>query len=407
MCQYWTSRMFAKEVVGTANALVGGWGNLGGGVTQLVVGAGLFPLFKIFFNGDASKAWRYVSIVPALLAIITGFMIYKVGDDCPKGNYAELKRNGAMAERSATSFFRQGCCNINTWILFVQYACCFGTELTMNNAAPLYFKDQFNLNTETAAAVTSIFGALNLFARGLGGYYSDKANAHYGLRGRLWVQTGCLVAEGALVLYFAQTTTLTSAIVVMFFFSLFVQASEGSTYGIVPYVDPPTTGAIAGIVGAGGNTGAVLFSIGFRQLDDKNAFAVMGFSTLAAAFFSVFVLIKGHAGMFCGKDMHHQQTVVEELFTPYNVQGRKRGLTGAMDSSSSSSDSSDSDSDDNDEVDDVVLDDVPSSTSNSREGAGLRVGNFGMISPILEEDEEASENCSRSFRDLSSTNPRD
>lgn len=26
MCQYWTSRMFTKEVVGTANAIVGGWG---------------------------------------------------------------------------------------------------------------------------------------------------------------------------------------------------------------------------------------------------------------------------------------------------------------------------------------------------------------------------------------------
>lgn len=25
MCQYWTSRMFAKEIVGTANALAGGW----------------------------------------------------------------------------------------------------------------------------------------------------------------------------------------------------------------------------------------------------------------------------------------------------------------------------------------------------------------------------------------------
>ena len=31
-CQFWTSRMFTKEVAGTANALVGGWGNLGGGV---------------------------------------------------------------------------------------------------------------------------------------------------------------------------------------------------------------------------------------------------------------------------------------------------------------------------------------------------------------------------------------
>ena len=48
MCQYWTSRMFAAEVVGTANGLVGGWGNLGGGITELVVGSALFPLFKLF-----------------------------------------------------------------------------------------------------------------------------------------------------------------------------------------------------------------------------------------------------------------------------------------------------------------------------------------------------------------------
>jgi len=385
MCQYWTSRMFAKEVVGTANALVGGWGNLGGGVTQLVVGAGLFPLFKIFFDGDSTKAWRAVSVVPAMLAIVTGYMILKISDDCPKGNYVDLKRHGSMQERSATSFFRQGVCNVNTWILFLQYACCFGTELTMNNAAALYFKDQFDLTTETAAATASIFGWLNLFARGLGGYCSDKANAHCGMRGRLWVQTLCLVAEGGLVLYFAQTTSLTSAIIVMVFFSLFVQAAEGSTYGIVPYVDPPTTGAIAGIVGAGGNTGAVCFSIGFRQLDYANAFAIMGFATLASAFFSVFVLIKGHAGMFCGKDVDHHQTIAEELFTPYNVEGRKRGLPGTddMDDSSSSSSGS-SEGDDLDEG----LDADHSRTSSS---TGSTLGNLAMISPILEEEEDDHE----------------
>ena len=53
MCQYWTSRQFTREVVGTANALVGGWGNLGGGVTQLVVGSLLFPLFKSIYSYDA------------------------------------------------------------------------------------------------------------------------------------------------------------------------------------------------------------------------------------------------------------------------------------------------------------------------------------------------------------------
>jgi nitrate/nitrite transporter NarK len=34
--QYWTSSMFAPRTVGGANAIVGGWGNLGGGVTQVV-----------------------------------------------------------------------------------------------------------------------------------------------------------------------------------------------------------------------------------------------------------------------------------------------------------------------------------------------------------------------------------
>ena len=61
-------------------------------------------------------------------------------------------------------------------------------------------------------------------------------------------------------------------------FSLFVQAAEGcSTYGIVPYVDPPATGSIAGIVGAGGNAGAVRFGLGFRQLSYEAALMIMGF----------------------------------------------------------------------------------------------------------------------------------
>ena len=33
--QYWSSQMFTKESAGTAQAITGGWGNLGGGVTQV------------------------------------------------------------------------------------------------------------------------------------------------------------------------------------------------------------------------------------------------------------------------------------------------------------------------------------------------------------------------------------
>lgn len=302
MCQYWTSSMFTKEVVGTANALVGGWGNLGGGVTQLVMGSALFPLFKVFYNDNSEKAWRTVCVVPAVVAFCTGIMIASIADDTPKGQYKDLKKHGTMAEVSAAASFRAGALNFNTWIMFIQYATCFGVELTMNNAAALYFRDQFELTTESAAAIASIFGWMNLFARGLGGFINDKANAYAGMRGRIWSHTILLAVEGGLVLVFANTQSLGGAIAVMVVFSLFVQAAEGSSYGIVPYIDPPNTGSIAGIVGAGGNTGAVGFGLAFRQLPYQDAFIIMGITILASCVLSPLISIKNHAGMICGKD---------------------------------------------------------------------------------------------------------
>jgi len=302
MCQYWTSQMFTKDVVGTANALVGGWGNLGGGVTQLVMGSLLFPLFKVFFDGDSEMAWRTVCVVPAVVAFASGIVMYKISDDSPKGDYGELKKHGSMLEVSAAASFRDGAVNLDTWILFIQYACCFGVELTMNNAAALYFKDEFGQSTESAAAIASIFGWMNLFARGLGGFLSDTANARMGMRGRIIVQTVLLLGEGALVLVFANTSSLGGAIAVMIVFSAFVQAAEGSSYGIVPYINPPATGSIAGIVGAGGNSGAVGFGLGFRQLDYEQAFVIMGATIMGSAALSIFINIKGHRGLLWGTD---------------------------------------------------------------------------------------------------------
>mmetsp|Transcript_20977 Transcript_20977/g.45524 ORF Transcript_20977/g.45524 Transcript_20977/m.45524 type:complete len:506 (+) Transcript_20977:140-1657(+) len=299
-CQFWTSRMFTKEVAGTANALVGGWGNLGGGVTQIVMGTLLFPLFKLGMSPE--KAWRTVCIVPAVVGFCLGFLIIQISDDAPKGNYKDMKKNGTMPEVSAAASFRSGAANINTWILFVQYACCFGVELTMNNAAASYFKSKFELTTESAAAIASIFGWMNLFARGVGGYVSDKANSKMGMRGRLIWQTGLLVVEGCLVFVFSNSNSLAVAIIIMVFFSSIVQSAEGSTYGIVPYVNPPVTGSIAGVVGAGGNLGAVGFGLGFRQLETKQAFYLMGGTIIASGVFTFFVNIKGHAGLISGQD---------------------------------------------------------------------------------------------------------
>jgi NNP family nitrate/nitrite transporter-like MFS transporter len=302
MCQYWTSRLFTKEIVGTANAFAGGWGNLGAGVTQLVMGSILFPIFKTICGGDSEMAWRTVCVVPAVLAFATGVTIYYISDDCPKGNYHELKEHGVFPEVTTASSFRKGACNWNSWLLFIQYACCFGVELTMNNAAALYFRDEFGQSTEAAAAIASIFGWLNLFARGLGGFASDFGFYKWGMRGRLWMQTIFLILEGAFVLIFANTTSLAGSIATLVCFSLFVQAAEGTSYAIVPYVDPPNMGSVVGIVGAGGNAGAVAFGLAFRELDYASAFTIMGAFILCSSVLSLFIKIEGHAGILWGED---------------------------------------------------------------------------------------------------------
>ena len=321
MCQYWTSRMFAKEIVGTANAIVAGWGNLGGGAIQLIVGTGLFPLFKKLNGGSAERAWRQVTVVPAVCAFVTCVIVYFITDDAPKGNYGEMKRNGVMSPVSAAASFRSGMLNINSWILFVQYGCSFGVELTMNNAAALYFKDEFGQTTESAAAIASLFGWFNLFARALGGFLSDKFNARLGMRGRLLLQFSLLLGNGAMTLVFASTDTLGAAIATMCIFAIFAEAACGATYGIVPYVDPPCTGSVSGIVGAGGSLGAVGFGLGFRQLKYKDAFVIMGCTILGSSLLSAFVFIKGSSRLvFGGEDVHAKTPVLE---VPAVVDGSK------------------------------------------------------------------------------------
>jgi len=139
---------------------------------------------------------------------------------------------------------------------------------------------------------------MNLFARGLGGYCSDKLNAKMGMKGRLLTQLVLLILEAIMIFIFSRSVSLAASIVTMVFFSAFVQACEGSTYGIVPYVDPPATGSISGIVGAGGNMGAVCFGLEFRQLLIYiQAFNIMAGTILGSAILTGFIIIKGHSSL--------------------------------------------------------------------------------------------------------------
>jgi NNP family nitrate/nitrite transporter-like MFS transporter len=160
MCQYWTTQMFTKEVVGTANAIVGGWGNLGGGVTHWLMGSALFPLFVVFTSGDTDLAWRTVFIVPAFLTLMVAWWSYYYSDDTPKGDLYEIRQKDALVGQLINSEARDGSPsslmafgkalrNPNTLLLMIQYGACFGVELTMYNATATYFFQEFKLNQVT------------------------------------------------------------------------------------------------------------------------------------------------------------------------------------------------------------------------------------------------------------------
>jgi MFS transporter, NNP family, nitrate/nitrite transporter len=301
MSQFWPTRMFVRDITGTANGIVGGWGNLGGSWAQLFMGTILFPAFKNYYGGDSEKAWRTICVIPASMAFAFGAILPFISDDAPMGDYREMKKKGAMDRILFTTSLRSGVTR-NTWILFVQYASCFGVELVMNNASVLYFHAQFGLDTEQAAFLGFLFGLMNIFARALGGVASDWLNARKGMRGRLWLQSILLMCEGVLVIVFANARTLTGAIVTMCIFSIFIQSAEGAIFGVVPYVHRMHSGAVTGFVGAGGNVGSMVYGLGFQSLEYKVAFIMMGSIVIASSFLSVFINIPCHAGLLWGED---------------------------------------------------------------------------------------------------------
>ena len=259
--QFHTSVMFAPNVVGTANAVAGGWGNLGGGVTQLVM-----PLIAAAFVGlgyiDKGNSWRIAMVVPGTILLIMAFVYYRFTKDTPAGNYNEIKRQTKEKKKGT---FVMALKDYRTWILAVAYAACFGIEITVDNVAATYFVDNFKATLIMAGALASIFGFMNLFARALGGIISDKVGKAYGLRGKGLLLAGFLVMEGLGIILFANSGTLTMAIVSMLIFALFLKMANGGTYSIVPFVNKEAIGSVAGIVGAGGNIGAMLVGFLFKS----------------------------------------------------------------------------------------------------------------------------------------------
>ncbi len=290
--QYHTSVMFAPNCVGTANATSAGWGNLGGGVTQMIMPL-IFAAFLAFGLSDAAS-WRLAMVAAGAVCFCTGLAYFFFTTDLPDGNFKELRASGEMPSSEKRGSFKSAAKDHRVWALFLVYAACFGIELTINNIAALYYIDYFGLGIRTAGLVAGLFGLMNIFARTLGGYISDRFVRRSGLHGRVrWLFIALLI-EGVALVFFSQMRVIALAIPVMIIFSLFVQMSEGATYSIVPFINKKALGAVAGIVGAGGNMGAVAagFLIRSEHITYPQALLILGGLVSICAFATFLVRFK-------------------------------------------------------------------------------------------------------------------
>jgi NNP family nitrate/nitrite transporter-like MFS transporter len=258
--QFHTSMMFAPTIKGTANAVAGGWGNLGGGITQLAM-----PLIMaaiIGFGYSKPEAWRMAMVVPGVMMLVMAFLYYRYTTDTPTGNYEDI---GYAATKGESVSFWKACADTRVWALALAYACCFGMEITFDGVAALYFFDNFKMEETEAGFWAMLFGFMNIFARALGGIIADRVGKKYGMRGKGVLLAGMLLLEGIGIMLFAQAGNLPMAILAMVTFALFLKMSNGSTYAIVPFVNPKAVGIISGVVGAGGNLGGMLMGFLFKS----------------------------------------------------------------------------------------------------------------------------------------------
>jgi NNP family nitrate/nitrite transporter-like MFS transporter len=329
--QCWVTTMFVREVTGTIMAIVAGLGASGSAFSQLFVGY-VFDEWFAWTGGNGDIAWKITLIFPAVFALTVALWACFCSDDCPLGNFVEVKKAGLMMERSAVDSFRSGAINLNSWLLFVQYAFSSGVDTTLCNGVALYYHEVYDQKISVIGAIAFLYGFSALYARGFGGYISDKIGDRFSLRGRLCIHFLCMIAQGGMNICFAKAQSLNASLVSMVTLSIFIQMSTGTCYGIVPFVDSANTGSVAGIVGGGGNVGAVLLGLVFIYNDYRDSLLYTAYCTIGSALLTPLIVIKGYKGLLFGNDDHddprrkqHSPLIVPKMkHSPHYVKLRRK-----------------------------------------------------------------------------------
>ena len=212
----------------------------------------------------------------------------------------------------------------------------FGAELAVVSMLPAFFQATFRpltggdgemLVTATVAGfVAASFAFVNLVARPLGGYLSDRmANRKrtmlvymlgivigFFLMGNIGVWGSGVDADGlrTVVPAFGGVGWLVVAVAITVFASIFVQGAEGATFAIIPMVNRRMTGQIAGMAGAYGNVGAVMYLVLFSLVDARTFFLILSGGALVA-FVVTLLMLKEPEGAFDADFTHDAEGRIE------------------------------------------------------------------------------------------------
>jgi MFS transporter, NNP family, nitrate/nitrite transporter len=329
---------FPARQVGVAQGIYGGWGNFGASAAAMTL-----PALALMFGGP--EGWRYALHSVGFVAVAYSFWYYASTRNTPKGStYFKPKKTGAMEVTSKGDFVLYLIMNIpmyaalavlawklspaglgllgngptygiyatlaviyivQAWrayqinnhifkqavpeferyefkqvaVLNIAYFVSFGAELAVVSMLPLFFLNTFEqLNQVQAGLLAASFPLMNLFARPGGGYASDK----YGRKKTLLIILAGIAIGFLLMSGINSSWSIAMAAIVTVFCSIFVQAGAGAVFAVVPLIKRRLTGQIAGMTGAYGNVGGVIYLTVLSFFEPSIFFAFIGLSSLVA-----------------------------------------------------------------------------------------------------------------------------